>query len=453
MDKTPFNRLLIANRGEIAIRIARAAFELGIYTIGIYSYEDRFSLHRYKTDESYQVGTKGGPLKAYLDVEAIISLAKKMKIDAIHPGYGFLSENAKFARRCEEENITFIGPPAQVLELFGDKVSARNVAQEAGLRIIPGTLNPVEDLDEAKRLAKEISYPLTLKAVSGGGGKGIRMISDEKELEQAFSRAQSEALANFGVNQVYLEKTIVKPKHIEVQILADNFGNVVHLFERDCSIQRRNQKVVEVAPALGVSTKTCESLYEQAVKCAKHVNYQGLGTVEFLVDQNEDTYFLEVNPRIQVEHTVTEVITGVDLMQASILLAANMPMSCNLIGIENQESIEKKGAAIQCRITTEDPLNSFAPDTGSIMAYRPAAGFGIRLDEGHGTTGGEVTPHFDSLLVKVTAFSPSLPAAARKMFRSLSEFRIRGVKHNIRLLKNIMKNSDFLASKIGRAHV
>lgn len=448
METLPFKRILIANRGEIAIRIARAAFELGIVTVGIYSYEDRFALHRYKTDESYKVGQKGFPLAAYLDMDAIISLAKKINIDAIHPGYGFLSENALFAQKCADAGITFVGPPVEVLEAFGDKVTARKIAQEAGLSVIPGTLEPLKSFDEAKSLAAELSYPVTLKAVSGGGGKGIRKVDDEKQLKDAFERSQSEAKANFGRSEIYLEKTIVNPKHIEVQILADKYGEMVHLFERDCSIQRRNQKVVEVAPAIGVSELTKKSIFEQSIKIASHVSYFGLGTVEFLVDSEGKPYFLEVNPRIQVEHTVTEMITGIDLMQASILVAAGLPLKDQRIGISSQDEVSKKGIAIQCRVTTEDPLNQFAPDTGNLIAYRPAAGFGIRLDEGHGTTGGEVTPYYDSLLVKVTSHGMTLEAAAAKMFRSLSEFRIRGVKHNIPLLKNIMKHPAFLSSKL-----
>ena len=438
---------MIANRGEIAIRIARAAFELGIVTVGIYSHEDRFALHRYKTDESYKVGQKGYPLEAYLDMDGIIELAKKVNIDAIHPGYGFLSENADFEQKCEDAGITFVGPSVDVLQAFGDKVTARKIAQEAELPVIPGTLEPVDSFEEAKALASDLGYPITLKAVSGGGGKGIRKVDDERELKEALERSQSEAKASFGRGDIYLEKTIVNPKHIEVQILADKSGKIVHLFERDCSIQRRNQKVVEVAPAIGISEKTRQVVGEQALKIAEHVSYYGLGTVEFLVDAEGNSYFLEVNPRIQVQHTVTEMITGVDLMQASIIVAAGLPLSDPRIGINAQEEISRRGIAIQCRITTEDPLNQFAPDTGSLIAYRPAAGFGIRLDEGHGTTGGEVTPYYDSLLVKVTAHGPSLESAAAKMFRSLSEFRVRGVKHNIPLLKNIMKHQAFLDSE------
>lgn len=449
MLQPPFQRLLVANRGEIAIRIFRAATELGIRTIGIYSYEDRFALYRFKADEAYQVGEQGKPLQAYLDYRAIVALAKKLRVDAIHPGYGFLSENADFASLCREEGIAFIGPSVDVLRAFGDKVRARGVALEAGLPVIPGTDQPVDSAAEALSIAEAIGYPVTLKAVSGGGGKGIRMMNDAKGLAEAFERARSEAMSSFGRADIYIEKMIPAPKHIEVQILGDQDGQIVHLFERDCSIQRRHQKVVEVAPALGISEETRQEVFAASVKLAKHVGYVGLGTVEFLVDGDGKAFFLEVNPRVQVEHTVTEMITGVDLLQASILVAAGRPISCPEIGINSQDGLSIRGAAIQCRITTEDPLNHFAPDTGTIIAYRPAAGFGIRLDEGHGTAGGIITPHYDSLLVKVTAWGRSLEIAAAKMGRSLGEFRIRGVKHNIPLLANVVRHPAFLQSKMG----
>ncbi len=446
MNKPPFKKILIANRGEIAIRIARAATELAIPTVGIFSFEDRFSLHRYKTDESYRIGVKGKPIEAYLNFEEIIHLAKNCGADAIHPGYGFLSENAQFAKRCHEENIRFIGPSPEVLSHFGDKVEAKRIAKEAGLTLIPGTEQPVENLEEAKAIAKNLGYPVTLKAVAGGGGRGIRMVDKAEDLEEALRVTRAEAALNFGLSDVYLEKRIVDPKHIEVQILADHQGNTVHLFERDCSIQRRNQKVVELAPAEGISQKTRDDVFRQAITVAKYVNYEGLGTVEFLVDREGNAYFLEVNPRIQVEHTVTEMITGVDLMQASILVASGSLLSDPRIGILSQASIVATGSAIQCRITTEDPQKNFAPDTGTLIAYRPAAGFGIRLDEGHATTGAEITPYFDSLLVKVTAWGKTKELATAKMRRSLTEFRIRGVKHNIGLLRNILNHQEFTES-------
>ncbi len=443
---TPFSfkKILIANRGEIAIRIARACFELKITTVGIYSYEDRYSLHRYKTDESYKIGEIGGPLKAYLDFEEIIRIAKKTGVDGIHPGYGFLSENGEFARRCAEEGIVFIGPAPETLDAFGLKTKAKKVAQEAGLQVIPGGLEIVHSLEEAKRQAREAGYPITLKSVAGGGGRGIRMVSSPKELTQVYDLASSEAMSSFGSADLFLEKKIVRPRHIEIQILCDHHGHKVHLFERDCSIQRRNQKVVEIATSQSLKSTTLERLYEDSLRLARHVNYVGLGTIEFLVDQDERAYFLEVNPRVQVEHTVTEMITGIDLIQASILVASGHPLDHPYLGITSQDRIVKRGIAIQCRITTENPLQDFAPDTGTIIAYRPAAGFGIRLDEGHGTSGGKVTPYFDSLLVKVTAWGQDLPLAAAKMHRALSEFRIRGVKHNIPLLKKIVCHPAFL---------
>jgi pyruvate carboxylase len=440
----PFKRLLVANRGEIAIRILRAATELGIRTIALYTHEDRFSQFRFKADESYKIGIEGQPIASYLDAKNIVATAKKYNVDAIHPGYGFLSESAEFAELCRENGIKFIGPEPEVLKAFGDKVTARRVAEEAGLPVIPGTKDPVPDLATATKQAEKIGYPITLKAVSGGGGKGIRMIHSEAELEQAFERAQSEAMSNFGRADIYLEKMVVSPKHIEVQILGDEHGNVVHLYERDCSIQRRHQKVVEVAPALGIPQSVREELAQHALKIAKHLKYTSLGTVEFLVSATHEIYFLEVNPRIQVEHTVTEMITGIDLVQASILVAAGVPLSDSRIGIASQDSIVARGAAIQCRVTTEDPQNNFAPDTGEIIAYRPACGFGIRLDEGQATSGGTVTPHYDSLLVKVTAWANDFEAAAAKMHRSLSEFRVRGIKHNIPLLRNVVKHEKFL---------
>lgn len=439
---------MVANRGEIAIRILRAASELGIRTVAIYSHEDRFALYRFKADEAYKIGNEGDPIGTYLDAKNIVDMAKQWGVDAIHPGYGFLSESAEFARLCTEAGVEFVGPKAEILESFGDKVTARKMAKLASLPLIPGTQSPLADLEEARKVAGQLGYPVTLKAVSGGGGKGIRMIASEDELAQAYERASSEAQTSFGRADLYLEKKITGPKHIEVQILGDSHGNLVHLYERDCSIQRRHQKIVELAPALGLKPSTREAICQMALKLGRHVKYNGLGTVEFLVSDNDEIYFLEVNPRIQVEHTVTEMITGIDLVQASILVAAGVPLDSERIGIPNQESVVCRGAAIQCRITTEDPLNQFAPDTGKIIAYRPATGFGIRLDEGHGTSGGVVTPHYDSLLVKVTAWARDLESAASKMHRSLSEFRIRGIKHNIPLLKNVVRHSDFLASKM-----
>lgn len=439
-------RLLVANRGEIAIRLFRAGTELNMRTVAIYSHEDRFAMHRFKADEAYKSGQLGDPLGAYLNWQRIIELAKQHQIEVIHPGYGFLSENPEFAQACADANILFCGPPPKVLETFGDKLKAKAAAIKAGIPIIPGSIDPVETLDEAKELAKKIGYPITLKALSGGGGKGIRIVQNEAELLQAYELARSEAKTSFGKSEVYIEKTIVHPKHIEVQILADCEGNVVHLYERDCSIQRRHQKVVELAPALGIAPNTRNRVLQDSVNLARSVNYIGVGTIEFLVDQEGASYFLEVNPRIQVEHTVTEMVTGIDIAQASIMLPAGRKLSHPAIGINSQDDIKCRGVAIQCRITTEDPQRDFAPDIGQIIAYRPAQGFGVRLDEGLATSGGTVTPHYDSLLTKVTTHGRDLFGAANKMIRALSEFRIRGVRHNIPLLLNIVSHEDFYKS-------
>ena len=436
-------RLLVANRGEIAVRVFRAANELNMRTVAIYSHEDRFSAHRFKADEAYKVGTKGDPLGAYLNWQALIDLAVEKNCEFIHPGYGFLSENADFAAACAAHGLTFCGPSAHILNLFGDKLAAKRVARDAGVPVIPGTEAPVESLDEARRICSEIGYPVTLKALSGGGGKGIRAVKDEAELVEAFQRARSEAMSSFGRSEVYLEKNVQNAKHIEVQVAGDVNGGVIHLFERDCSVQRRHQKVVEVAPALGITAETRAALLRDAVKIAKHVSYVGVGTVEFLVGADGGHHFLEVNPRIQVEHTVTEMITGVDLVQMSIMLPAGRNMSHPTMGILSQADVKQRGVAIQCRITSENPVKGFAPDTGVILAYRPAQGFGIRLDEGFATSGGLVTPYYDSLLVKVTAHSVDLFGAAQKMVRALKEFRIRGVKHNIPLLVNIVSHPKF----------
>ncbi len=436
-------RLLVANRGEIAIRIFRAATELNMRTVALYSHEDRFSVHRFKADEAYKVGKKGDPLGAYLNWQEIIELAVEKNIDFIHPGYGFLSENPEFAQACADKGILFCGPSAHILSLFGDKLAAKQVARDSGVAVIPGTEQPVDTLDEARVFCSQIGYPVTLKALSGGGGKGIRVVKDESELVEAFQRARSEAMSSFGKSEVYLEKNVQKAKHIEVQIAGDAQGQVIHLFERDCSVQRRHQKVVEVAPALGISAETRAKLLRDAVKIGKHVNYQGVGTVEFLVGEDGQHYFLEVNPRIQVEHTVTEMITGVDLLQMSIMLPAGRSMNHPTMSIRSQEDVKQRGVAIQCRVTSENPSKNFAPDTGVILAYRPAQGFGIRLDEGSGNSGAIVTPYYDSLLVKVTAHSVDLFGAAQKMIRALNEFRIRGVKHNIPLLLNIVSHPKF----------
>lgn len=440
-----FTKILVANRGEIAIRVCRAATELGIRTVAIYAEEDKLSLHRYKADEAYRVGAGKGPVEAYLDIDSIIDVALRAECDAIHPGYGFLSENEGFARACQQAGITFIGPKPEHLRMFGDKVSAREVAVAAGVPVIPGTDGPV-DLAGARAFAAEAGYPVIIKAVAGGGGRGMRVVRSEAELVEAFSRASSEAQAAFGEGGVYVEKYLEAPRHIEVQILGDQHGNLVHLFERDCSIQRRHQKLVEIAPSrLDASLR--QRICETAVRLMRHARYENAGTVEFLLAPDGQFYFIEVNPRIQVEHTVTELVTGIDLVQAQIRVAEGYPLSAPEIGIHRQEDIQTRGYAIQCRVTTEDPRNGFLPDTGRITTYRSAVGFGIRLDSGNGYAGARVLPYYDSLLVKITAFALTFEAAAAKMHRSLQEFRIRGVKTNIPFLANVVRHPKFLAGE------
>lgn len=435
-------KVLVANRGEIAIRIFRACTEIGLKTVGIYTYEDRYSLHRYKADESYQIGEDNDPLKPYLNIKAIIQVAKKNDVDAIHPGYGFLSENAEFAKQCEEHGIIFIGPKVSVLSSLGDKVMAKEVAVANNVPIIKSNTEVLDSIEIALKEAKIIGYPLMLKAASGGGGRGMRVIRDEDQLKKAFPESKREAGSAFGDDTVFLEKFVENPKHIEIQIVADNHGNMVHLFERDCSVQRRYQKVIEFAPSLGLKEKTKNKLYEYALAICKAVNYNNIGTVEFLVE-DEEIYFIEVNPRIQVEHTVTEVITGIDLVKAQIFIAGGYKLSDTQIKIEGQEHLKTTGFALQCRITTEDPENDFKPDYGTITTYRSASGFGIRLDAGSIYQGVTISPFFDSMLVKVSASSRTLDGACRKMRRALAEFRVRGVKTNMSFLDNILAHETF----------
>ncbi len=438
------DKIMAANRGEIAIRIFRACTELGIRTVAIYSYEDRFSLHRYKADEAYLVGKGKDPVAAYLDYEEILDIAVERGVKAIHPGYGFLSENPEFARACREKGVVFIGPSPEVIELVGDKVRARKLAVDLGIPVIPGTEEAIEDLSDAVNFAESVGYPVIIKAAAGGGGRGMRVVHSRDELERLFDTARSEAEKAFGDSRVFLEKYLVAPKHIEVQILGDNYGNIVHLFERDCSIQRRHQKLIEIAPSLGIDQFLKEKLYDAALRIARVVNYTSAGTVEFLVEDGK-YYFIEVNPRIQVEHTVTEVITGRDIVQAQIRIAAGESLPD--IGIRGQEFVKKSGFAIQCRVTTEDPENNFVPDTGKITVYRTAAGFGIRLDGGNGFVGARITPYYDSLLVKVTSWALTFTDAAAKMARALREFRIRGVKTNIPFLLNVVEHPRFLSGE------
>jgi pyruvate carboxylase len=445
MDK--INKLLVANRGEIAIRALRAASELGIRTVAVYTYEDRYSLHRYKADEAYQIGPDDEPLKPYLDIEEIIRIAIVNGVDAIHPGYGFLSENVKFVRRCQEAGLIFIGPRPEVMEQLGDKVASKLVARSCGVPVIEDNKEKLTDDVVALAEAKRIGFPVILKASAGGGGRGMRVLYKEEELEKAFNEARREAGNAFGDDTIFIEKFVEDPKHIEVQLLGDNYGNIVHLYERDCSVQRRFQKVVEVAPAPSLSKAAKEKLFGYALQLARKVNYNNAGTAEFLVDKDENVFFIEVNPRIQVEHTVTEEVTGIDIVRSQILIADGKELTSPEIDIPSQESIPCYGFAIQCRITTEDPQNNFKPDYGTIIAYRNAGGHGIRIDEGSSYQGVKVSPFFDSMLAKITAHGRTLNGAAARMYRTLTEYRIRGVKTNIPFLEKVITHPVFREGK------
>lgn len=445
-----FKKLLVANRGEIAIRIFRAASELDIKTIAVYTFEDRYSLHRYKADEAYQIGKNDDPLKPYLDIEEIIQVARRENADAIHPGYGFLSENADFARRCKEEKIIFVGPDAGIMQQLGDKIAAKKVAQQAGVPMIEDSKGDLSDIAYARQEANRIGYPLIIKAAAGGGGRGMRVVRTDEELGQSLPEARNEARTAFGNDTVFFEKFIESPRHIEIQVLGDRHGNLIHLYERDCSIQRRFQKVVEVAPAGSLKAETRRQLQEYAIRICRAVNYNNAGTVEFLVDKQENIYFIEVNPRIQVEHTVTEEVTGIDIVKSQILIAQGHRLSDPAINIQSQEQITVSGVAVQCRVTTEDPANQFKPDYGTLIAYRNAGGPGIRLDEGSSYAGVNISPFFDSLLVKITASGRNLAETCDRLIRTLTEFRIRGVKTNITFLENVLRHAEFQS---GRATV
>lgn len=434
--------VLVANRGEIAIRIMRACYELGLKTIGIYSKEDVGTLHRQKADESYLIGDGLSPTQAYLDIEGILRLAKEKNVDAIHPGYGFLSENEEFAKRCAEEGIIFIGPELKHLDMFGNKTRARETAIGAGLNVIPGTDGKIDSVDDVYTFGKEHGYPIIVKAVSGGGGKGMRIVFSESEVEEAYDRTKSEALNSFGNDALYIEKYIDQPKHIEVQILGDTHGNLVHLYERDCSVQRRHQKVVEVAPAYGLDLKMRQQLNDAALQLMEHVGYVNAGTVEFLVS-GDAFYFIEVNPRIQVEHTITEKVTGIDIVKTQILIADGENLFDDAIRMPAQENIKVSGYAFQCRITTEDPLNNFVPDTGKIIGYQSPGGPGLRLDAGDAFRGSNISPFYDSLLVKITANGTTVSETISKMERALDEMKVVGVKTNISFLKNIIGHPKF----------
>ncbi|HTS48591.1 MAG TPA: pyruvate carboxylase [Bryobacteraceae bacterium] len=441
-------KLLALNRGEIAIRILRAANELGLRTVAVFSQEDRLSLHRFKADEAYLIGEGKGPVQAYLDVDAIVALAAEKGVDAIHPGYGFLSENPALPRACAQAGITFIGPNAELLELLGDKTAARNLAIQAGIPVVPGTAQPVSDPAEGIKIAGEIGYPLIIKAAFGGGGRGMRIVEKEADLAPRLEEARQEAGAAFGNDAVFLERYIRRARHIEIQILADHHGNILHLYERDCSVQRRHQKVVEVAPAVSLDPSIRTALADAAVALARAAGYSNAGTVEFLVDADSGRwYFIEVNPRVQVEHTVTEMVTGIDIVRSQIQIAQGHALHASEMNLPRQPDLAVNGYALQCRVTTEDAATNFVPDYGKIHTYRSPAGFGIRLDGASAYGGAVITPFYDSLLVKVTAWGREFPHACQRMDRALREFRIRGVKTNIPFLENVVNHPQFQAGE------
>jgi len=440
----PFEKILVANRSEIATRVFRAATELGLRTVAVYANEDRFSMHRFKADEAYPLNPEKGPVGAYLDIDGIVALAVEKGVDAIHPGYGFLSENPDFARACQAAGIAFIGPSPELLDQMGDKTAARAMAEQANIPTLPGTQEAIVDRDLAIMAAREIGFPLIIKAAFGGGGRGMRVVSSEDKLDALLDEAQSEARNSFGNPAVFLEKFIDRAKHIEVQIIGDHHGNVLHLHERDCSVQRRHQKVVEVAPSIDLPDETRIALCDAAVALSSSIGYNNAGTVEFLVDADtHEWFFIEMNPRIQVEHTVTEEITGVDLVATQILVAMGHKLHDERIALPPQDQVPRIGYAVQCRITTEDPEENFTPDYGRILTYRSAHGPGIRLDGGVGTTGATITPFYDSMLVKLIAHGRTFQHALDRTSRALREFRIRGLKTNIPFLENVIDHPTF----------
>ncbi|WP_431902697.1 pyruvate carboxylase [Amycolatopsis thermoflava] len=439
-----FRKVLVANRGEIAIRAFRAGYELGAGTVAVFPHEDRNSLHRLKADEAYEIGEPGHPVRAYLDVEEIVGAARKAGADAVYPGYGFLSENPDLARACEDAGITFVGPSAEILELTGNKARAVAAARDAGVPVL-GSSQPSTDIDELTAAAEEIGFPVFVKAVAGGGGRGMRRVNDPAHLRESVEAAMREAESAFGDPTVFLEKAVVDPRHIEVQILADGAGNVIHLFERDCSVQRRHQKVIELAPAPNLDPELRDRICNDAVAFARKIGYRNAGTVEFLLDRDGNHVFIEMNPRIQVEHTVTEEVTDVDLVQSQLRIAAGETLAD--LGL-SQEKVYLRGAAMQCRITTEDPANGFRPDTGMISAYRSPGGSGIRLDGGTAFAGTEISAHFDSMLVKLTCRGRDFKTAVGRARRALAEFRIRGVSTNIPFLQAVLDDPDFAAGRV-----
>lgn len=441
--KRKIQKILVANRGEIAIRVFRACHELGIRTVAIYSEEDKRAIFRTKAHESYLIGTGKGPIEAYLDMDEIITLALKKNVDAIHPGYGFLAENPVFAKKCEESGIEFIGPTSEMMIQLGDKIQSKIVAKKVGVPVIPGVERAIMSEDDAIEIAGKCGYPIILKAAAGGGGRGMRVVRYQDELVDAYRSAKNEAKKSFGIEDVFIEKFIEKPKHIEIQVLGDKFGNVVHLYERDCSIQRRHQKVIEFTPSLLLSDEKRKQICNSALKIASEVKYRGAGTIEFLLDSNGNYYFIEMNPRIQVEHTVTEMTTNIDIVQSQILISEGHKLFSDEIGIKSQDDIKPRGFAIQCRVTTEDPSNNFMPDAGKIEEYRTGSGFGIRLDGGNGYKGAVITPYYDSLLVKTTAYSRTFQDAVRKSIRSIKELKITGIKTNVDFLINVLNSEQF----------
>ncbi len=438
-----FKKVLVANRGEIAIRVFRALNELGITTVAIFSKEDRYALFRSKADEAYMLNPDKGPVDAYLDIKTIIRIAKEKKVDAIHPGYGFLSENPEFVEACEANGITFIGPSADLMRAMGDKISSKQMAIKADVPIIPGVDHALHDEASVIEVAAQVGYPVMLKASNGGGGRGMRIVNSPEEMPKEYAEARDESKKAFGDDQIFVEKYLRSPKHIEVQILGDNYGNVVHLYDRDCSVQRRHQKVVEYAPAFSIPDEVRDVIFDASIRLAKMVGYKNAGTLEFLVDADNNPYFIEMNPRIQVEHTVSEEITGIDLVQSQILVAEGYELASPEIDIPSQESIPCNGYAIQTRITTEDPANNFLPDTGKIEVYRSGAGKGIRLDGGNAYVGAEILPFYDSLLVKAISHDRNFMTAVKKSIRVMKEIRIRGVKTNIPFLINVLNHEVF----------
>ena len=442
-----FKKVLVANRGEIAIRVFRALNELGITTVSIYSKEDRYALFRSKADESYPLNPEKGPIDAYLDIDTIIKIALAANVDAIHPGYGFLSENPDFVDACERNGIVFIGPSSRIMNAMGDKISSKKMAIDAQVPIIPGVDYAIKDIDTATKIAAEVGFPIMLKASNGGGGRGMRIVNTMEDLEKEFNEAKNESKKAFGDDKIFIEKYLRAPKHIEVQILGDNYGNVVHLYDRDCSVQRRHQKVVEYAPAFSIPDETRQIIFDSAIRLSKAVGYRNAGTLEFLVDADNNPYFIEMNPRIQVEHTVSEEITNIDLVQSQILVAEGYPLDSDEINIKSQDDVHCDGYSIQTRVTTEDPANNFMPDTGEITVYRSGSGKGIRLDGGNAYTGAVISPYYDSLLVKAISHDRTFAGAVRKSIRTLQEMRIRGVKTNIPFLINVLHHPTFVAGK------